>query len=487
MFSASFRQGITTETSGARRSSASGAGRGALSGRLCSSSGGSDAGVAGWAPSHAVITRAEGGKWRVTMRRIARSEMLRGACAICLVYDCLFPYTVGGAERWYRNLAERLARRGPRGHLPDAAPVGARRAARRRPGVTRAWRRARGWRCTRSGGRRRILPPLVFGAGRALAPAAPRPPLRRRAHLRRSPTSRCSPRRCVRPLGALPAGRRLVRGVEPRLLARLPRRRRRARSARACSALCARVPQRAFCFSRAARRAPARGGPARRGDGAARACTPARSSRVPARAAEPARAVRRAADPGEAGAAGGRRDRARARERIDRPARRRFSATGPSARRCTRRSPSTALTGVVAAPGFVDAEHASTRALRRALCMLLPSRREGYGMVVVEAAARGTPSVVVAGEDNAATELIEEGVNGVRRRVAPSPRRSPTRSCACTRRGRRCASAPRAWFAEQRRAAVARALAARRCSTSYAPRERARVARERQRARCAPR
>ena len=56
-------------------------------------------------------------------------------------------------------------------------------------------------------------------------------------------------------------------------------------------------------------------------------------------------------------------------------------------------------------------------ALRRALCMLLPSRREGYGMVVVEAAARGTPSVVVAGEDNAATELIVEGVNGF---IAPS-------------------------------------------------------------------
>ena len=28
---------------------------------------------------------------------------------VCLVYDCLFPYTVGGAERWYRNLSERLA------------------------------------------------------------------------------------------------------------------------------------------------------------------------------------------------------------------------------------------------------------------------------------------------------------------------------------------------------------------------------------------
>jgi glycosyltransferase involved in cell wall biosynthesis len=65
----------------------------------------------------------------------------------------------------------------------------------------------------------------------------------------------------------------------------------------------------------------------------------------------------------------------------------------------------------ITAPGFVDAEQIE-QALGRALCMLLPSRREGYGMVVVEAAARGTPSVLVAGEDNAATELIEEGVNG---------------------------------------------------------------------------
>ena len=44
--------------------------------------------------------------------------------------------------------------------------------------------------------------------------------------------------------------------------------------------------------------------------------------------------------------------------------------------------------------------------------MVLPSRREGYGLVVVEAASHGTPSVVVADPDNAAVELIEEGVNG---------------------------------------------------------------------------
>ena len=34
-------------------------------------------------------------------------------------------------------------------------------------------------------------------------------------------------------------------------------------------------------------------------------------------------------------------------------------------------------------------------------------------MVVVEASSVGTPSVVTAAQDNAATELIEQGVNGV--------------------------------------------------------------------------
>jgi glycosyltransferase involved in cell wall biosynthesis len=74
------------------------------------------------------------------------------------------------------------------------------------------------------------------------------------------------------------------------------------------------------------------------------------------------------------------------------------------------------LAGIVSAPGFADADTLDAE-MRRALCLLLPSRREGYGLVVVEASARGTPSVVVAGEDNAATELIVEGVNGT---VVPS-------------------------------------------------------------------
>jgi glycosyltransferase involved in cell wall biosynthesis len=51
------------------------------------------------------------------------------------------------------------------------------------------------------------------------------------------------------------------------------------------------------------------------------------------------------------------------------------------------------------------------------MCLALPSRREGYGLIVIEAAARGTPSVVVRHPDNAATELVDEGSNGV---IAPS-------------------------------------------------------------------
>ena len=31
---------------------------------------------------------------------------------ICVIYDCLFPWTIGGAERWYRNLAEAFVAEG---------------------------------------------------------------------------------------------------------------------------------------------------------------------------------------------------------------------------------------------------------------------------------------------------------------------------------------------------------------------------------------
>lgn len=53
------------------------------------------------------------------------------------------------------------------------------------------------------------------------------------------------------------------------------------------------------------------------------------------------------------------------------------------------------------------------QAFARAACVASASEREGYGLIVVEAAARGTPSVVVASEENAAAELVVHGVNGM--------------------------------------------------------------------------
>jgi glycosyltransferase involved in cell wall biosynthesis len=70
------------------------------------------------------------------------------------------------------------------------------------------------------------------------------------------------------------------------------------------------------------------------------------------------------------------------------------------------------LEDVIDVRGFVAPEELA-RSLRRALCMVLPSRREGYGQIVVEAAASGVPSVVCAAPDNAATELVDDGRNGV--------------------------------------------------------------------------
>ena len=82
---------------------------------------------------------------------------------ICLIYDCLYPHTVGGAERWYRNLADRLAadghdvtyltrRQWPRGTDPGV------------PGV-KVIAVAPGLPLYVKSGRRSITEPLVFGSG----------------------------------------------------------------------------------------------------------------------------------------------------------------------------------------------------------------------------------------------------------------------------------------------------------------------------------
>ena len=54
-----------------------------------------------------------------------------------------------------------------------------------------------------------------------------------------------------------------------------------------------------------------------------------------------------------------------------------------------------------------------------AAVLVHPSEREGFGLVVVEAAARGVPVVIVDGPDNAAVELVTPGTNGM---ISPSRR-----------------------------------------------------------------
>ena len=71
----------------------------------------------------------------------------------------------------------------------------------------------------------------------------------------------------------------------------------------------------------------------------------------------------------------------------------------------------THLESRVSLPGFVS-EEALTDTLGSALCLVLLSRREGYGLIVAEAAALGVPSIVLRHPDSAASELIVEGVNG---------------------------------------------------------------------------
>jgi glycosyltransferase involved in cell wall biosynthesis len=327
---------------------------------------------------------------------------------VCLVYDCLYPWTVGGAERWYRNLAERLAAEGHhvtyltlRQWEPGEEPV--------IPGVRVVAVAPRLALYTESG-RRKIGPPLAFGVGVL-------------AHLARH--------------GGYDVVHTASFPYFSLLAAGLTRRRRHfrllvdwhevwsdvywteylggagGRIGRAVQGACARVPQRAFCFSRlhAARlRDEGLRGEVTvlRGEYAG----PPPPTSFPAPAPEVVFAGRHIPEkrvPALVDAFAG--------VHAARPGLRlALYGDGPDFAEVGRRIAVHGLEGVVVQHGFApgDVVHA---ALMRAACHVLPSSREGYGLVVVEASVAGTPSVVVAGPDNAAVELIAEGENGT---IAPS-------------------------------------------------------------------
>jgi len=323
---------------------------------------------------------------------------------ICLVYDCLFPYTVGGAERWYRNLGERLAADGHevtyltlRQWKPDErAEVAGVRVVTAGPRME----------LYTESGRRRILPPLVFGAGVMwhLLRHGRRYDV---VHTASFPYFSLLAAAIVRPLGRF----RLVvdwhevwsRDYWREYLGGLG-----GRVGDAVQRLCLRVPQRAFCFSRLHERrllnAPVNGevtvlegeyaGPLEPRDPVpAEPVVVFAGRHIPEKrvlALVPALAL--------------------ARERIP-ELRGEIYGDGPERDEVLRLRAEHGLEEALAVPGRVEAEQVE-RALARALCMVLPSSREGYGLVVVEASAAGTPSVVVAGPDNAATGLIAEGENG---------------------------------------------------------------------------
>jgi glycosyltransferase involved in cell wall biosynthesis len=356
---------------------------------------------------------------------------------VCIVYDCLFPWTVGGAERWYRNLAERLA---ADGH--DVTYITLRQWDR---GVDASYAgvrvRAVGPRMKLYiGPRRRILPPLVFGTGVLWHLAR---------HGRRYDVVHTAsfPYFSLLAAGALRrlCGYGLVvdwievwsRSYWRDYLGRVG-----GAIGHAVQAACMRIPQRAFCFSRLHRDRLIADGAF--GDVTVLEGLYAGDVTPPEpRPAEPVVVFAGRHIP-EKGAPAV--PPAVAAARVSLPELRgEVFGDGPERDKVLAAIRAADMESVVTAPGFVSAEEIDA-ALRRALCMLLPSSREGYGLVVVEAAARGTPCVVVHGEDNAALELLDDGENGV---VAASaePRDLAAAILRVHEEGEALRERTRAWFA----------------------------------------
>lgn len=322
---------------------------------------------------------------------------------ICIVYDCLYPWTVGGAERWYRNLAEELARAGHEvtyltrrqwalGDEPqiDGVEVIAVSGEAELYGPD---------------GNRRVGPPLQFGLG----------VLR---HLARHRRRYDAVHLCAFPYFSLLGTRIALLGTPVLIgvdwfevwtldywvgyIGRVG-----GRVGHAIQRLCVLATPQAFVFSRLHARRLRQEGLRREPIVLAGLYAGGKAELVAEPRPQVVFAGRHIAEkraPAVPAAI------AAARNRIP-DLRGLILGDGPQRPQVLAAIAQHGVTDVVAAPGFVAADVVH-EALTESLCLLLPSAREGYGLVVIEAAAGGTPSIVVAGPDNSAVELVEEGVNG---------------------------------------------------------------------------
>lgn len=322
---------------------------------------------------------------------------------LCIVYDCLFPWTIGGAERWYRALAERLAAEGHDVTYVTMTQWDADTPP-RLPGVTVVAVAPRMPLYVE--GKRRIAPPLRFGIGVL-------------AHLARHGSRYDVVHLCSFPFFALLAAG-LLRPFRRyaivcdwfeiwsgdywrAYLGRL------GWVGSGIQWLCAKVGQQAQVFSRlheARLRALGLNGTITYLAGLAQ--EPPVATPLPAR------------DPPTIVYAGRMIPEKRLPLLVDALAiacaalpdlRAILFGNGPDRATVAAQIQSAGLAERVTLPGFVEADMLE-QAMREAVCIVQPSEREGYGLVVVEASARGVPAIAVSAPDNAAVELIETGLNG---------------------------------------------------------------------------
>jgi len=99
-------------------------------------------------------------------------------------------------------------------------------------------------------------------------------------------------------------------------------------------------------------------------------------------------------------------------ERVDRPVETCIIGDGPERERLERRAAEIGVDDHVTFKGFVEEDEAVIANLAAATMFVLPSIREGFPNTILEANAAGVPSIVVDHPENGSTAVVEDGTTG---------------------------------------------------------------------------